>query len=140
LHITLLIAPFLGLALFSTALSAQVVYQWVDQDGSLKFSDQMPRHVKADDLKKIKVRNNNSFKTVKEIAKEQAKTPSQQQQELVKMSQKNCDIANKNLKLLNSFNNISQIDANGKEVILTSEQKIEQINLTKKQAEIYCVK
>jgi len=133
-----LLVFILGLALFSTTLSAQVVYKWVDTDGSIKFSDQMPHHVKPKNLQKITVRNNSSFKTVKEIAKKQAKTLSQQQQELVDMTKKNCDIANKNLKLLNAFDNIRQTDANGNEVILTAEQKAQQIDLTIKQAEIYC--
>ena len=42
--------------------------------------------------------------------------------------------------MLNSFANITQVDSNGNEITLTPEQKAQQLDLTRKQAEIYCTK
>jgi len=139
-RIHLFLIPLVSFSLFSSTIFAQVIYSWTDESGSAKFSDKVPVNVDPADLKKIKVRTNSSFKTVKQIAKEQDKTVSQQQQDLVKMSQRNCDIANNNLKMLNSFANITQADSNGNEITLTPEQKAQQLDLTRKQAEIYCTK
>jgi hypothetical protein len=130
----------LGLMYSSTQVSAQEVYRWVDQDGTVKFSDQLPAQLQIEDVTKIKVNPNNTFKSVQQIAKEEGKTISQQQQDLEMMSQNNCNIANQNLKILKSFDHITQLDASGNEVALSPQEKEHQLSLMAKQAEIFCVK
>jgi hypothetical protein len=124
----------------SPQVSAQEVYRWVDQDGTVKFSDQLPAQLLIEDVTTVSISPNNTFKSVKQIANEEGKTISQQQQDLEMMSEKNCAVANQNLKILKSFDHITQLDASGNEVALSTQEKEQQLSLMAKQAEIFCVK
>lgn len=129
---------FYGLAMITASVSAQDIYRWIDKDGIVKYSDKIPAHIKMEDVTKVKTTPDSSFKSVKQIAKEQGKTPSQQQQELEQISKGNCDVAIQNLKLLTAFKDVRLQDENGVEVVLTEEEKAEQVSLVKKQMAIYC--
>ena len=129
---------FFTLILFSCALPAQEIYSWIDKNGVTKFSDKMPRNISAERVRKMNVNQSSSYKTVNQIAKKAGKSTSQQQQELEQLSQKTCLGATKNLKILTAFDQITQVDKNGKEQILTEQQKAKQISLVNKQIEIFC--
>lgn len=126
--------------LFSSVLPAQEIYSWVDKNGVTKFSDQMPQNISADKVKKLNINQNTSYKTVKQLAKDQGKSVSQQQRDLEALSQKTCLSANKNLQILTAFDTVTQLDKDGKEQVLTVKEKDHQISLVKKQIEIFCEK
>ncbi|NRA72573.1 MAG: DUF4124 domain-containing protein [Gammaproteobacteria bacterium] len=129
---------FCCLMLWVVSLSAQQVYRWVDSNGHVKFSDKKPQHITDENLKVITIKQKNNFKSLNQIAKDRGQTISQQQQDLEQLTKKNCDVANYNLKLIKAFGEVSLVDQDGNDVILTELEKKQQINLISKQIDIYC--
>ena len=129
----------LGL-LAALAVNANDIYSWVDDKGVTHYSYKAPENAENKNVTKMVTQQKDSFKSVDQIAKEQGKTPSQQQVELEQIAKKNCDIASHNLQILTAFGDITQKDKDGNLVTLSEVEKIQQQELAKKQADIYCLK
>jgi Domain of unknown function (DUF4124) len=127
-----------SLAFLTISVPAQEIYSWQDKNGGIKYSDKIPKYIKIQDVTKIGTGQKNAFKSIEQIARDEGKTVYQQQQELEKISKGNCDVATQNLKVLSAFKQITQLDSNGNEVILSDKEKAQQISLIKKQIEIFC--
>lgn len=124
--------------LTALSLPAQEIYRWTDNNGIVKYSDKIPAHIKIENVNRLNISRDSSFKTLAQIAKQAGKTVSEQQQELEQISKKNCDVATQNVKIMTAFKKITRLDASGNEVILSAEEKEQQLSLLKKQIEIFC--
>lgn len=130
---------FCCLVLWGFNLSAQQVYRWVDSNGDVKYSDKKPDNIPASNIETITMKQKDNFKSLKQIAKDSGQTISQLQQELESLTKRNCDVANYNLKLINAFDKVGSVDQDGNDVILTEQEKQQQLNLLRKQIEIFCL-
>lgn len=126
----LLVSSILSLMfLVAPSLANEKIYTWVDDKGVTHFSHALPPQGQAYTIKEIKVNKKKSFSRTE---------PSNQTKELERIAKENCEIAKKNITILNSFANITQENADGTSQSLTPEDKKAQLELARKQVELFC--
>ncbi len=114
-----------------------VVYRWVDKNNVVHFSHEHPADI---DFAEVKV---HVAYTPPPLTKNEKPTTEQEKSvDISHMSdeaiKKNCEAAKTNLSTLNSFENILVKDADGNDKTLTDEEKLIQIEQSKKYVGIYC--
>ena len=122
--------------LIAFSANATDIYRWTDSNGVTHYSYKEPSNVPANKVKKIDMAKQGRYVT--ESKNKSDKELSEQELELDRIAKKNCDIAQKNIQILTTFDNIQQKDANGKLQTLTKEDKSQQLSLAKKQAAMFC--
>jgi len=119
-------------------VQAKDIYRWTDSKGVTHYSFKAPDNVAPNKVKKMNMSKQSKF--VEGGTINPALNQSEQEQELDRITKKNCDIARKNIKILTAFSDIQQKDANGKLQTLSKSDKTKQLSLAKKQAALFCVK
>ncbi|OIQ45713.1 MAG: hypothetical protein BM565_12680 [Gammaproteobacteria bacterium MedPE] len=122
--------------LIAFSANATDIYRWTDSKGVTHYSYKEPSNVPANKVKKIDMTKQGRYVT--ESKNKSDEKLSEQELELDRIAKKNCDIAQKNIQILTTFNNIQQKDANGKLQTLTKDDKTQQLSLAKKQAAMFC--
>ncbi len=144
----------LGTAVFlSTNVIAKeiAIYRWVDENNIVHFSQHQPMDENYSQLTTISSYKASSKKVVTESpgaadsdeAKELAAKYEEQQNIIAKNKEtyaKNCNAAQLNVKMLNSFNRILYTDTDGESKVLSGEEKQEKLDVSKKQIALYCEK
>lgn len=131
--------PYLALALAigATSLHAESVYKWTDKDGITHYGDQQPTGQKSESVdvksgtthssvegsKEGRPSPQERLKAMEKGKKEASKQASQSRTEEAreKLRQKNCEVARKNLKTLNTYGRI-KVQEDGEQRYLTSEE------------------
>lgn len=132
--------------IFSTAVLASdiTIYRWVDENNVVHFSQQLPQGDQYSQLstfasyKAKQLAENQPLPTVDE----QLSGYEQRQKEISDRNKeiaiKNCEAAQLNLKMLNSFDKVTTLDSNGKNHVLTDEERNTKIILSKQHIDLYC--
>ena len=125
------------------------IYRWVDENNVVHFSQNQPIGENYSQLTTITAYQKESKKIIAEDSdkkKEEKRVAEyeEEQQRIIAQNKetyaKNCQAARLNIKMLNSFNKILFTDPDGKNRVLSDEEKQEQLDLSKKHTELYCVK
>ncbi|SCZ62920.1 DUF4124 domain-containing protein [Thiohalomonas denitrificans] len=120
------------------------MYKWTDNEGNIHYSQIPPEGREAREIAAPpKVRPQQAEepaqdKTAQPEGEESAKEPEltpEQQAEREQLYRRNCDAAQKNLKL---FQNARRIMENGELVIITEEDRAKRLESTREQIEKYC--
>lgn len=126
------------LTLLTYQIYAQDIYRWTDNKGITHYSYKAPTHVDVSKVKKMNMSKQSSF--IKSGTINKALNKNEQELELDRITKKNCDIAQRNIKILNAFNDIKLKDSDGKLNVLSKDKKSKQLSLANKQATLFCKK
>ncbi len=134
---------------FSTNIMAKdiAIYRWVDENNVVHFSQHQPQNTNYSDLTTIA-----SYRAREKELPKSAEIPSVDEQ-LAKyekdraevaaknkeIAEKNCKAAKLNEKMLNSFDSVMVTDSEGKNRALSEKEKREQLALSKKHINMYCI-
>ncbi|WP_286235276.1 DUF4124 domain-containing protein [Thalassotalea sediminis] len=125
-----------ALLLNSTVFADNItVYRWVDKNNVVHFSQHQPEHNNYTELSLSAIP-----KTPEPIAvpqkEEQENTKSDEQ--VVTESLDKCEAAKENVRTLEQYDNIQYTDESGNLKVLTDVEKSQQLEINKKQVEVYC--
>ncbi|MDG4550645.1 MAG: DUF4124 domain-containing protein [Candidatus Contendobacter sp.] len=132
-----------------TTQAQQFIYKWTDEEGRIKYSELAPpTGVKYETVHKSSVPAGSqvdvSAQQAKEreaLAREQAKQKEQTEQtqkEAEEGRTKNCEIAKKNVEVLQGPGRVVRTDAQGKKVTLDAEQRAAELKKAQSEQEYYC--
>ncbi len=141
-------AVFLGTNVIAKEIA---IYRWVDENNIVHFSQHQPMDENYSQLTTISSYKASSKKVAVDRpdaadsneAKELAAKYEEQQNRIAKNKEvfaKNCNAAQLNVKMLNSFNKILYTDTDGESKVLSGEEKQEKLDISKKQIALYCEK
>lgn len=136
------------LCLFSLSIFAQkaTVYRWVDDNNVVHYSHEHPTdkdytqvNVKVAYAPITDKQNDNQAALNAQYADSKSKQLTDEQLAINEQTaQKNCDIATKNISVLSSLDNVSYTTDSGEAKLLTEEEKMQQLEISKEQQELYC--
>lgn len=125
-----------------------MIYRWLDENNVVHYSQHQPQSGNYSQLTTV-----SSFQTRENPPVKNVKKPSvddqisQYEKERAEVLAKNAEIAEKNCKaaklneqMLNSFNHVMMTDSDGKESVMSNEEKKSQLELSKKHIKMYCTK
>ncbi|MDG4595333.1 MAG: DUF4124 domain-containing protein [Candidatus Contendobacter sp.] len=144
----LILAASCGGAVVTTQ-AQQFIYKWTDEQGMIKYSEMAPPvGVKYETVQKSSVPAGTevdvSAQQAKEreaLAREQAKQKEkteQTQKEAEEGRAKNCEIAKKNIEVLQGQGRVVRTDAQGKKITLDAEQRAVELKKAQSEQEYYC--
>lgn len=130
------------------------IYRWVDENNIVHFSQNQPMGENYSQLTTISSYKASGRKAITESLNAESSTKIKEQELAVKLEEqqqkiiaknketyaKNCNAAQLNIKMLNSFNRILYTDTDGESKILSDEGKQEKLDISKKHIELYCEK
>jgi len=126
------------LAYSSSITAAEItVYRWVDKNNVVHFSQHQPAHDNYTEITMTEAyrppaeENTPVNETTRFL--EQASTEGLSADAL-----KKCNEAKANVRTLSDFDNIQYTDSEGVTKILNAEEKRQQLEISKKQVEVYC--
>ena len=140
--------------LFGTAQAQQFIYKWNDEQGQLKYSELPPPAgiayekvakpgatppVGGKDQPKDLAKEQEEL--AKQLADQDAKTQADQDEERKKVEDvrtKNCELARKNVEVLQGDRPVAVADASGKKVLLEGEARQEQLQKAQKDVGYFC--
>lgn len=143
------IALWLAVVLSTNVIAKDIeIYRWVDENNVVHFSQHHPQDTAYSQLTTF-----SSYKAKKQVLPEQAESLSVNDQlaeheknraEIVaknkEIVEKNCEAAQLNEKMLNSFDKIMLTGSEGKNRVLSEKEKKAQLALSKKHIDMYCDK
>ncbi|MGB1199612.1 MAG: DUF4124 domain-containing protein [Thalassotalea sp.] len=124
-----------GVSLFTSATQV-TIYRWVDDKNVVHFSQQQPKHNNYTELSMSSpVQSKPSTVATSEKQEEltDAEIPLQ-----VEDAKNKCEEAKANIQTLSTYDKIQYKDNNGSVKILGKKQKQQQLEVNKKQVEVYC--
>lgn len=135
---------------FSTNVIAKdiAIFRWVDENNVVHFSQHQPQHSNYSQLttfssykaREKEIPKQNTLPSVDdplvELEKERAAVIAKNKE----IAKKNCDAARLNEKMLNSFDKIMITAPDGKSNVLSEKEKNAQLELSRKQIDMYCTK
>lgn len=121
---------FVSVAFLSSA-SNVTIYRWIDSNNVVHFSQQQPEHDDYTELSMSAPKRNISSEKVEPVTK--TETPL-----AVEGSKDKCEEAKANVQTLTTYDKIQYKDTDGKVKVLDATQKQQQIEINKKQVEVYC--
>lgn len=129
-----ILAIFSAYALDAHA-QASAVYKWKDAKGVMQYSDYPPEGVKYE---VVQVKSGTSV--THSTSEDKADKPRDKADpKNVPVYQENCNIANQNLKVLNTSAGVAMdLDGDGENEMLTEDQRLEKIAEFEKLKGIYC--
>jgi len=149
----------LGVAVFlSTNVIAQkiAIYRWVDENNIVHFSQNQPIGDNYSQLTTVSSYNASSRKVIAESSDAENSAKAKEHEFAVKLEEekeqqqiitknketyaKNCNAAQLNIKMLNSFNRVLYTDTNGENRVLSAEEKQEKLDISENHVELYCEK
>ena len=143
MYIKTLSLLFVSLVSFNVSAAEKLtVYRWIDKDNVVHFSQSQPKH---DNYTEISMSNNKSANamTNNEGSSENQGSNSDSfasNNGLNDAKNDQCANARENIKTLEEFKKIQYKDENGKMQVLSDLEKKQQLEMNKKQAEVYCTK
>lgn len=140
-----LVAIFIS-AMFSTAVPASdiTIYRWVDENNVVHFSQQLPQDDQYSQLSTFASYKAKQLSESKQLppVDDQLSDYEKRQKEISDKNKaiaiKNCEAAQLNLKMLNSFDKVTTLDANGKNHVLTDDERKAKVVLSNKHINLYC--
>ena len=139
---------FTGLFGFAASALAQsnIIYQWTDENNIPHFSQLKPSHnnfteITLASITKQSKHVNNSQKE-KEVFEKSIEVINQQDNEsaIEAAMVKHCEEAKANIRTLIAFELVQYIDVEGKAKVLTKSEKEQKLALSEKQVAVYCKK
>jgi len=131
----------LAISTLTFAAEDITVYRWVDEDNVVHFSQHQPLHDNYTEVTMAQVnqpRKSTSSETPL-LAKE-ATVADQINEKFntTKDSKNKCDDAKANIRTLSAFDKIQYTDNDGNVKVLNETEKTQQLEMNKKQEEVYC--
>lgn len=132
-----------ALVIFCSNVSAKdtMVYRWVDNNNVVHYSHEHPADKDYSEVN-IQVAYSAPIIASKPSTENADYNTSTNQQPASQLSPeeitKNCESAQVNLKVLNSFERITVEDEDGEARLLSDEEKQEQVELSNKYVDVYC--
>ncbi|MEW6991429.1 hypothetical protein AADZ91_12135 [Colwelliaceae bacterium 6441] len=128
---------WLGLIVFGLLSYANAdnvtIYRWVDSNNIVHFSQQQPKHDNYTEL---------SMANAKQPQKENRATSPEKTQPAPKsippVLNDKCEAAKTNVKTLTDFDNVQYTDSQGVVQMLSKKEKAQQLEINKKQVEVFC--
>ena len=132
-----------------TAQAQQFIYKWTDEQGMVKYSELAPpTGVKYEMVRKPSVAagaeadlSSQQAKEREELARQEAKQKEQAEQaqkETEDARTKNCEIARKNVQVLQGETQVVRTDPKGNKIILDAEQRAEELKKAQKDQDYFC--
>ena len=132
-----------------TIQAQQFIYKWTDEQGMVKYSEMAPPvGVKYETVQKSSVPTGTevdvSAQQAREreaLAREEAKRKEQTEQtqkEAEEGRAKNCEIARKNVQVLQGEGRVVRTDAQGKKVTLDAEQRAAELKKAQSEQDYFC--
>lgn len=137
----------------ATAQAQQFIYKWTDEHGQLKYSElPPPTGVPYETVRKPAGAAEGAGPAARDLAREQeelaetlaeeeAKRKAQEeqtQQQVEEVRAKNCEIARKNVEVLQSDRPVIKTDAQGNRVAIDAEQRAAELQKAMKDQEYFC--
>ncbi len=128
----------LAALLLSPLVHAQKFYKWQDENGTWHYDSQPPKDQQAQALN---VRAKSATPTEGEAAAEAEAAKAEVAKELGGSNSANCKLAQDNLRiLLNNAQVKKDVDGDGVEEVLSSDEHLAEVSATRKQVEKFCGK
>jgi len=138
--IVLSISLSLCINVFSANNISKVTYKWTDEQGVVQYTERPPTNRAYE---KITVSTSGS-QEVTNVSAEEATANADGTEvpidDVALANERNCKVAQQNMKVLINIARIKVSDEKGDNRILTPEEKQARINETQKQIDIYCKK
>ena len=125
------IGIILAVVSFVSSATNITIYRWVDEKNVVHFSQQQPKHDNYTELSMAAPKPATNIKKTAINSPEEAPIASAS-------SQSECEKAKANVKTLNGYDKIQYTGNDGQVKILGDEQKKQQLEINKKQVEVYC--
>ncbi|MCC8986757.1 MAG: DUF4124 domain-containing protein [Candidatus Contendobacter sp.] len=137
-------------AMAATAYAQQFIYKWTDDQGQLKYSElPPPPGVTYEMVRKPSGPSSGVVQSAPDLTKEQekkaaeeaAKQKEQQEQaqkEAEDVRAKNCEIAKKNVQVLQGESPVVKTDAKGNKAPLDAEQREAELKKAQKDQDYFC--
>jgi hypothetical protein len=137
----------------ATAQAQQYIYKWTDEYGQLKYSElPPPAGVAYETVRKPTGAAGGSKPAARDLDKEQEELAQtlaeeearrkaqeeQTQQQVEEVRAKNCEIARKNVEVLQSDRPVFKTDAQGKRVAIDAEQRAAELQRATKDQDYFC--
>ncbi|MGB1261542.1 MAG: hypothetical protein ACPG52_01425 [Cognaticolwellia sp.] len=141
MYIKTLSLLFVSLVSFNVSAAEKLtVYRWIDKENVVHFSQNQPTH---DNYTEISMSNNKNAVAMDNKASSEDSENSDFANSGVENSaddatKDKCTNARNNLETLEEFTKIQYKDENGKLQILSDLEKKQQLEMNKKQVEVYC--
>lgn len=128
----------IALMLASSIFAAEVtVYRWVDEKDIVHFSQNQPAHDNYTELTMTEAYHP-PVPDEKESAGEDSDTLLASTEGLTENSLAKCNEAKANVRTLSAFDKIQYTDSDGVTKVLSKLEKEQQLEISKKQVEVYC--
>lgn len=123
----------------TSSLAAEItVYRWIDENNVVHFSQHQPAHDNYTEITMVEALKAKA-KIVKVAQSDEQQVDQEEQSSAVRdRFNKKCEEARANVKTLETFDKIQTTDSDGTNRMLTQTEKAQQLELSKKQVEIYC--
>ena len=142
----LLIAGSLG----ATVMAQQFIYKWTDEQGMVQYSElPPPSGVKYEQVRKptgalpgaAPAVSQQQAKEQEALAQEEAKQKEQAEQaqkQIEDVRAKNCEIAKKNVQVLQGDTQVVRTDPKGNKIVLDAEQRAAELQKAQKDQDYFC--
>ena len=139
-----------GCGIAATAQAQQFIYKWTDEQGQLKYSElPPPTGVTYEMVRKPSGPSSGVVQPGPDLAKEQEKKAAEEaakqkeQEEQAKKERedvrtKNCEIAKKNVQVLQGESPVVKTDAKGNKAPLDAEQRAAELKKAQKDQDYFC--
>ncbi len=145
----LLVVSCCGAAVIAQTQPQQTIYKWTDEQGKLQYSELPPATgIPYETVRKPtgatpgeSALSDQQAKEREELARQEAERKEQAektQQEAQDQRAKNCEIAKKNVQVLQGDSQIVKTDATGKKVVIDAQQREVELKKAQKDADYFC--
>jgi len=146
-HSAILLVILAVICSFNVIAQDIAIFRWVDENNVVHFSQHQPQ---GDNYSQLTTFSSYQSSAVKPV--DDRYTPPPVDEKLAKYEQEqaaikaqnqvnvenNCKAAQLNTKMLNAFEQVMTTDSEGKNRLLTAEEKLVQLELSKRHTELYC--
>lgn len=138
-----------GCGVTVTAQAQQFIYKWTDEQGMVKYSELAPPvGVKYEMVRKSSATagteaalSSQQAKEKEDVAKQEAKQKEQAEQaqkDAEDTRAKNCEVAKKNVQVLQGETQVVRTDAKGSKIVLDAAQRAEELKKAQKDQDYFC--
>ena len=122
---------------FSSAAEI-TVYRWVDENNIVHFSQHQPAHDNYTELTMTEALRSSSENDTDDSTDSEDEFDTANLQNLDPASLKKCTEARANVRTLTNFENVQLTDVDGTARSLSAKEKQQQLEMNRKQVEVYC--
>jgi len=146
-HSAILLVILAVICSFTVIAQDIAIFRWVDENNVVHFSQHQPQDDNYSQLTTFSSYQSSAVKTIDDRYPlppvDEQLTKYEQEQAAIKTQnqvniEKNCKAAQLNTKMLNSFEQVMTTDSEGRNRLLTAEEKQVQLELSKRHTELYC--